>query len=86
MNEFIALATNRVVDIGAVLVIFTGLLATSRLYTKRQHDEIVNFYKETALTLVKSVEKMIENDDLTHSLLKSILKKAEETEDTEAKK
>jgi phage gp36-like protein len=75
-----ALVSNRVVDIGAVLVIFIGLLATSRLYTKRQHDEIVNFYKETALTLVKNVEKMIENDDLTHSLLKSILNKAEESE------
>lgn len=80
MNEFMALVSNRVVDIGAVLVIFIGLLATSRLYTKRQHDEIVNFYKETALTLVKNVEKMIENDDLTHSLLKSILNKAEESE------
>ena len=80
MNEFVAIITNRVVDIGAVLVIFIGLLATSRLYTKRQHDEIVAFYKDTALTLVKSVEKMIENDDLTHSLLKSILNKAEETE------
>ena len=80
MNEFMALVSNRVVDIGAVLVIFIGLLATSRLYTKRQHDEIVNFYKDTALTLVKSVEKMIENDDLTHSLLKSILSKAEESE------
>jgi len=80
VNEFMALVSNRVVDIGAVLVIFIGLLATSRLYTKRQHDEIVNFYKDTALTLVKSVEKMIENDDLTHSLLKSILSKAEESE------
>ena len=80
MNEFVAVITNRVVDIGAVLVIFIGLLATSRLYTTRQHDEIVAFYKDTALTLVKSVEKMIENDDLTHSLLKSILNKAEETE------
>jgi len=80
VNEFMALVSNRVVDIGAVLVIFIGLLATSRLYTKRQHDEIVNFYKETALTLVKNVEKMIENDDLTHSLLKSILNKAEESE------
>ena len=80
MNEFMALVSNRVVDIGAVLVIFIGLLATSRLYTKRQHDEIVNFYKETALTLVKNEEKMIENDDLTHSLLKSILNKAEESE------
>lgn len=82
MTEFLALASNRVVDIGAVLLIFTGLLATSRLYTKRQHDEIVSFYKGTAETLVKSVEKMIENDDLTHTLLKSILNAAE----TEAKK
>lgn len=80
MEEFMAIASNRVVDIGAVLVIFIGLLATSRLYTKRQHDEIVNFYKETALKLAASIEKMIENDDVTHSLLKSILKKADETE------
>jgi len=84
MTEFLALASNRVVDIGAVLLIFTGLLATSRLYTKRQHDEIVNFYIATADQLVKTVEKMIENDDLTHSLLKSILNKAEE--ETEARK
>lgn len=80
MEEFLTIASNRVVDIGAVLVIFIGLLATSRLYTKRQHDEIVNFYKETALKLAASIEKMIENDDVTHSLLKSILKKADETE------
>ena len=78
MTEILAVLSNRVVDVAGILLIFILLLATSRLYTKRQHDEIVSIYKDVADRALSANEKMLNNDDVTHALLRSLLKKADE--------
>lgn len=78
MTEILAVLSNRVVDVAAILLFFILLLATSRLYTKRQHDEIVSIYKDVADRALSANEKMLNNDDVTHALLRSLLKKADE--------
>ena len=78
MNEILSVLSGKTLDIGAILFLFILLLATNRLYTKRQHDEIVNIYKDVADRALAANEKMLTNDDITHALLRSILRKAEE--------
>ena len=78
MTEILAVLSNRVVDVAGILLIFILLLATSRLYTKRQHDEIVSIYKDVADRALSANEKMLNNDDVTHALLRSLQKKADE--------
>lgn len=78
MTELLAVLSNRVVDVAAILLLFILLLATSRLYTKRQHDEIVSIYKNVADRALSANDKMLNNDDVTHALLRSLLKKADE--------
>ena len=78
MTEILAVLSNRVVDVAAILLFFILLLATSRLYTKRQHDEIVSIYKDVADRALSANEKMLNNDDVTHALLRSLQKKADE--------
>ena len=78
MTEILAVLSNRVVDVAGILLIFILLLATSRLYTKRQYDEIVSIYKDVADRALSANEKMLNNDDVTHALLTSLQKNADE--------
>lgn len=65
---------------GIVLCIIVGfiLIVTGRIVLRRQHDEIVTYWKDLAAQSTSQITKMLDNDDITHSLLRSVLKKAEE--------
>ena len=65
---------------GIVLSMIVGfvLIVTGRLVLRRQHDEIVTYWKDLAAKSTDQITKMLDNDDITHSLLRSVLKKAEE--------
>lgn len=65
---------------GIVLSMIVGfvLIVTGRIVLRRQHDEIVTYWKDLAAKSTDQITKMLDNDDITHSLLRSVLKKAEE--------
>lgn len=61
-----------------LLLGFIVLLITNRLITRKQHEQVVGFWKNLAIESTDQMKKMLDNDDITHALLRSVLAKADE--------
>lgn len=59
------------------LIVLTAMVLSGKLVLKAHHEEILGYWKEAALKSAAQVDKMLDNDELTHSLLRSILDRAE---------
>jgi hypothetical protein len=82
-NAFIDTVSKGGPAIILLLLGFIALLISNRLVTRRQHEQIVGFWRGLAIESTDQMKKMLDNDDITHALLRSVLSKAEEKNDEE---
>ena len=82
-TEFAQIVTKGGPAIIVVLLVVIFLLVTNRLMTRRQHETIVSFWKFSATDQAAKIGKLLDNDDITHALLRSIVKEATEKDQSE---